>query len=72
MNEKTRAEFHEYQRGSQVLSVSKPTLSKFGTIPWEGPHTIVKLDDNGTDHLTKRYVMETVNIRKIKPYHQSS
>ena len=63
---------HEYKAKDKVLCVSKPTKSKFGTNPWEGPYDIVKVNDNGTVRLRKGAVIETINIRQIKPYHQSS
>ena len=63
---------HEYKAQDKVLCVGKPTLSKFGSSPWEGPYEIVKVNNNGTVHLKKGVVIETINIRQIKPYHNSS
>jgi hypothetical protein len=53
---------HEYKAEDKVLCVSKPTLAKFGTDPWEGPYDIVKVNDNGTVNLRKGAVIETINI----------
>jgi hypothetical protein len=62
---------HEYKVNDKVLCTSKPTLSKFGSNPWEGPFQILKVNNNGTVRLRKGVVIETVNIRQIKPYHTS-
>jgi hypothetical protein len=63
---------HEYKAQDKVLCVGKPTLSKFGSSPWEGPYEIVKVNNNGTVRLKNSVVIETINIRQIKPYHDSS
>jgi RNase H-like domain found in reverse transcriptase/Reverse transcriptase (RNA-dependent DNA polymerase)/Integrase zinc binding domain len=63
---------HEYKAHDRVLCVGKPTLSKFGKSPWEGPYEIVKVNNNGTVRLKKGIIIETINIRQIKPYHNSS
>ena len=63
---------HEYKVNDQVLCMGKPTLSKFGSNPWEGPFQILKVNDNGTVRLRKGIVIETVNIRQIKPYNTNT
>jgi hypothetical protein len=60
--------FHEYKVNNCVLSKSKPSLAKFSQFIWDGPYEIVKVNDNGTVHLKKGIVTETINIRKIRPY----
>jgi hypothetical protein len=70
--ENTKRIPHEYKAKDMVLCVGKPTLSKFGSNPWEGPYEIVKVNNNGTVRLRKGVVIETMNIRQIKPYHDSS
>jgi hypothetical protein len=62
----------EYKAHDNMLCVGKPTLSKFGKSPWEGPYEIVKVNNNGTVHLKKGIIIETINVRQIKPYHNSS
>ena len=52
----------------QVICMGKPSLSKFGSNPREGPFQILKVNNNGTVHLHKGIVIETVNIRQIKPH----
>ena len=59
---------HEYQAGDQVLIKASETKWKFQKNPWEGPHTIVKVNDNGTVRLKMGAVTDTINIRLIKPY----
>ena len=59
---------HKYNVNDKVLYIGKPTLSKYGSNPWEGPYDIVKVNDNGTVQLKKGVVIETINIRQIKPY----
>ena len=63
---------HEYKVNDQVLCMGKPTLSKFGSNPWEGPFQILKVNNNGTVRLRKGIVIETVNIRQIKPYNTNT
>ena len=42
--------------------------AKYGSNPWMGPYTICQVKDNGTVAIQKGPVIETVNIRLIKPY----
>lgn len=62
---------HTYKPKEKVLCQSKPTLSKYGTNPWEGPYEITKVNNNGTVRIRKGIVIETINIRRIKPYKSS-
>ena len=60
---------HEYRAGDQVLFKSREDKAKFGKDPWEGPYTVVAVNnDNGTVRLRKGAVIETINFRLIKPY----
>jgi hypothetical protein len=60
---------YKYQVGRQVLlDVSKTTQSKYAKNPFEGPYTILRVNDNGTIAIQKGPVIETVNIRNVKPY----
>ena len=59
---------HTYKPGDKVMCVGKPTLAKYGSDPWEGPHEIIKVNDNGTVCLKKGSVIETVNIRQLESY----
>jgi hypothetical protein len=71
-NENSKRISHEYKATDKVLCVGKPTLSKFGKSPWEGPYKIVKVNNNGTVCLKKGVITETINIRQIKSYPHSS
>ena len=42
--------------------------SKYAKNPWEGPYTIVQVNDNGTVRLRMGAVTDTINIRLLKPY----
>ena len=42
--------------------------SKYGSAPWTGPCIIRQVKDNGTVTIQRGPVIETVNIRLIKPY----
>jgi hypothetical protein len=63
---------HQYRVNDQVLCESKPNLSKFGPPLWEGPFTIIRVNDNGTVRLRKGIVTETIHIRRIKPYNTTT
>jgi hypothetical protein len=63
---------HDYLVNDKVLCEGKPNLSKFGSALWEGPFKVIKVNDNGTVRIQKGIVTETVNIRRIKPYHDTN
>ncbi len=58
---------HEYKEGDSVL-YKTDAKSKFGENPWKGPYQIVRVNDNGTVRLRMGAVIDTINIRLIKPY----
>ena len=60
---------HKYHRNDKVL-FRRQEQAKYGQDPWEGPYKITKVNNNGTVHLKKGAVYETVNIRLIKPYNE--
>jgi transposase InsO family protein len=60
---------HYYKENDKVL-YKVPTTSKFGEDPWMGPYTVLKSYDNGTVRLQMGKVLETVNIRNIKPFRE--
>jgi hypothetical protein len=62
----------QYTAGNQVLIVldaeehkSQPKMGK----PTRGPYTITQVHDNGTVTINCGTFSETINIRRIKPYH---
>jgi ribosomal protein L21E len=61
-----------YAPGDEVLIVldpderrGHPKLNK----PTKGPYTITQVHPNGTVTLARGNISETINIRRIKPYH---
>ena len=59
---------HQYKKGDKILHQADWHY-KFGSDPYSGPFTIRKVNNNGTVVIKKDSVLETVNIRTIKPYH---
>ena len=58
---------HKYKPKDKCLK-RRDDLQKYGNNPWEGPYTIVAVRTNGTVQIKKGAVIETVNIRHLKPY----
>ena len=61
---------HDYNVGDKVL-LTKPGILRKMTTPREGPYTIRHVNTNGTVQIQRRAVTETVNIRRLTPYHDS-
>ena len=57
---------HVYKQGDKVL-LKRGTENKYET-PYEGPYTVLKVNDNGTVRLKVRNVEDTYNIRRLAPY----
>jgi hypothetical protein len=62
----------QYLPGDQILVVldaderrSKPKMSA----PTKGPFTITRVYTNGTVDINRGNITETINIRRIKPFH---
>ena len=66
--ENSKRKVHQYHVGDKVLLKKDILHAKFGSNPWEGPHTIVHVNDNGTIRLRMGAITDTVNIRRVKPY----
>ena len=58
---------HTYHRGEKVLFKEVET-NKYGNNPYSGPYKIRKVNKNGTVMIKMDKVLETVNIRLIKPF----
>jgi len=61
---------YNYQIGDKVL-IDKTTgmiKQKFGKDPFNGPYEVRQVNDNGTILVKIGPVLETVNIRLVKPY----
>ena len=60
---------YEYQVNQLVmLDVAGTTKSKYAKNPYQGPYKVLKVNDNGTVVLEMGPVIDTVNIRNVKPY----
>ena len=68
-NENKKRIPHQYQVGDTVL-YRIDSLSKYSENPYDGPYKIVQVNTNGTVHLKKGAVTDTVNIRLLKPYRE--
>jgi hypothetical protein len=58
---------HKYKTNDKVLYKNLMD-SKFSEDPWKGPYQIITVNDNGTVRLQMGKVIDTINIRNIKPY----
>ena len=62
---------HEYKVGDKVLyNVTDTTKAKFIKDLYDGPYRIRQINNNGTVLLKKGPLIETINIRQIKPYRE--
>jgi len=62
---------HTYSTGDKVLlDVRGVTKSKYGSNPFEGPYVVQGVNDNGTVILKMGSIIDTVNIRNVKPYRE--
>ena len=60
---------YSYQVNQLVmLDVTGTTKSKYAQNPYKGPYKVLKVNDNGTVVLEMGLLIDTVNIRSIKPY----
>ena len=60
---------HEYKIGDKVLmNMTDITKSKYGSNPFDGPYTVRRVNDNGTLVLEMGPILDTVNIRNVKPF----
>jgi transposase InsO family protein len=60
---------HEYKPGDLVL-VKLEQRTKYGTDSYSGPHTVIKLNANGTVRVREGALVDTYNVRQLVPYHQ--
>ena len=61
---------YTYKEGEKIL-LRRGTENKM-EVPYEGPYEIIKVNDNGTVKLRLENTQETVNIRRIKPYKETT
>ena len=60
---------HEYAIGDKVLLDLGDIKTKFDA-KYEGPYTVVQVNNNGTVRIRKGAVTDTVNIRIVTPYQE--
>ena len=65
--ENSRRISHQYRVGDKVLYQTY-SKAKYGENPYTGPYQVLKVNDNGTVQLKMVAVVDTVNIRLLKPY----
>ena len=65
--ENKRRRTHQYSVGDKMLVEARIT-DKHTEPMWNGPHTVIRVNDNGTLRLQQGIVQTTANIRRIKPY----
>ena len=54
-----------------MLDVRDTTKAKYAKNPYEGPYRVLKVNnENGTVLLEMGPLIDTVNIRNIKPYYE--
>ena len=60
---------HEYSPGDKILLESPTKVGKLED-QYKGPYEILQVNTNGTVRIQRGAVRETVNIRRITPYHE--
>ncbi len=55
-----------------LLTVDETTAAKYRKNPYEGPYTVLQVNNNGTVVLRMGSIIDTVNIRNIKPYKEQA
>ena len=65
--ENRKRKTHAHQLNECVL-VKNDWTSKYGTTSYKGPCEIVKINDNGTVQIRMDNVLDTCNIRNMKPH----
>ena len=51
-----------------MMNVKSIIKLKYGDNPYRGPYEVLKVNNNGTVLLRMGPLIDTVNIRNIKPY----
>ena len=67
--ENSKRKEHVYHVGDKVL-LNRGTENKYEA-PYQGPFTIMQVNDNGTVRLKVNSVEDTYNIRRIIPYYSA-
>ena len=62
---------HEYKKGNKVL-LTKPGIIPKLSAPCTGPHEVLGVYPNGTVLISRGYIRERVNIRRLTPYYEET
>ena len=65
--EKAKRLQHTYQIGDRVL-IKQAQNTKYGSDTYDGPHTVVQVNSNGTLRIREGPTTDTYNIRQVVPY----
>ena len=69
--ENSKRILYNYKIGDKVLmDMTDTTKSKYGSNPFDGPYTVRRVNANGTLVLEMGPILDTVNIRNVKPYRE--
>ena len=66
--ENAKCILHQYKQNDKGL-LKTEQVQKYGMAPYVRPYVIRKVHPNRTVVIQKDAVLETINIRNIKPYH---
>ena len=66
--ENSKRKDYQYVPGQQILVSTDTSGRKFGVNPFKGPYVVEIVNDNGTVCLRDGVVLQTYNIRNMKPY----
>ena len=58
---------HTYQIGDRVL-IKQAQNTKYGSDAYDGPHTVVQVNSNGTLRIREGRTTDTYNLRQVVPY----
>ena len=68
--ENKKRKFHTYKVGD-LITISNHSGSKYGQQANNGPFKIMAVNNNGTLSVKMNKVIDTINIRRVRPYLES-
>ena len=71
LRENARRRHHDYAIGDQMMILAYKTMLSALEPRAKGPYTITQVHNNGTvSYMLNEYVIDRINIRRIKPYYK--
>jgi transposase InsO family protein len=70
MRENSKRINHAYSVGDRILLRTDQNKAKFDP-EWKGPYVVTAVNRNGTVRYVKGALSDSVNIRQVRPYHES-